>query len=63
MSRHLENPAVGLVGSVTNRAGNEAEIDAPYRTYGELVEYARGQKPAGLVNPMVWDEVQSRLRA
>lgn len=42
LRRHLENPAVGLVGSVTNRAGNEAEIDASYRTYRELVEYAQG---------------------
>src|SRR5262249_35327892 len=40
--RHLDDPAVGLVGPVTNRAGNEAEIAAPYRTYTELLEYARG---------------------
>jgi D-3-phosphoglycerate dehydrogenase len=28
-----------------------------------LVEYARGVRPAGVVNPVVWDEVQSRLNA
>jgi hypothetical protein len=26
---------------VTNRAGNEAEIEVPYRTYGELLRFAR----------------------
>ncbi len=28
-----------------------------------LVCYARGERPAGLVNPIVWDEVQARLGA
>jgi GT2 family glycosyltransferase len=48
LARHLEGPALGLVGAVTNRAGNEAQIEAPYRTYGELVrfaeEHARGSE-------------------
>jgi GT2 family glycosyltransferase len=39
--QHAEDPRVGLVGPVTNRAGNEAEITAPYHTYGELVTFAR----------------------
>ena len=39
---HLERPEVGLVGPTTNRCGNEAEVDAPYRTYGEMVA-ARGE--------------------
>lgn len=39
--RHLEEPAIGLVGPVTNRAGNEAEVEAPYHTYGEFQEFAR----------------------
>lgn len=30
-----------MVGPVTNRTCNEAQIDAPYRTYGELEEFAR----------------------
>jgi GT2 family glycosyltransferase len=37
---HLHNPAVGLVGPVTNRTCNEAQIDAPYRTFAELKTFA-----------------------
>ena len=29
---HLRDPGVGLVGPATNRIGNEAEVDADYRT-------------------------------
>jgi GT2 family glycosyltransferase len=39
--RHLQDPAIGLVGPVTNRVGNEAQIEAPYHTYGGFVEFAR----------------------
>jgi GT2 family glycosyltransferase len=39
--RHLDDPNIGLVGPVTNRTGNEAQIEAPYRTYGELMEFAQ----------------------
>ena len=38
LSAHLERPEIGLVGPTTNRAGNEAEVDASYRTYGEMVQ-------------------------
>lgn len=38
---HLRDPEVGLVGPVTNRIGNEAEIETPYRTWGEFLEFAR----------------------
>ena len=38
---HLADPRVGLLGAVTNRAGNEAEIQVPYRTYGALRRFAR----------------------
>jgi hypothetical protein len=38
---HLADPELGLVGPVTNHAGNEARIEADYRTYGELVEFAQ----------------------
>jgi GT2 family glycosyltransferase len=38
LSAHLERPEVGLVGPTTNRSGNEAEVDAPYRTYGEMLQ-------------------------
>jgi hypothetical protein len=36
----LQDQDVGLVGPTTNRMGNEAEVDAPYRTYGEFVDFA-----------------------
>src|SRR5262249_933765 len=37
---HLDRREIGLVGPTTNRCGNEAEVDAPYRTYGEMVQLA-----------------------
>ncbi|MBS1879733.1 MAG: glycosyltransferase family 2 protein [Actinobacteria bacterium] len=37
---HLRNPEVGLVGPVTNRIGNEAEIEADYRRWGEYLDFA-----------------------
>ena len=40
LAKYLEDGAVGLAGPVTNRAGNEAQIDAPYSTYGEFLEFA-----------------------
>jgi GT2 family glycosyltransferase len=39
--RHLGNPGVGLVGPVTNRIGNEAEIETDYRNWGEFLAFAR----------------------
>lgn len=42
--RHLEDPAIGLVGPLTNRSGNEAEIDCTYATYGELLEFAAHER-------------------
>ena len=41
LEHHLHDLAVGLVGPMTNEAGNEAEIDTPYRTYGELLDFAK----------------------
>jgi len=38
--RHLDNPEIGLVGPVTNFAGNEAKIAADYRTLGEMETFA-----------------------
>jgi GT2 family glycosyltransferase len=38
---HLEDESVGLVGPVTNRIGNEAEIQADYRTWGEFLSFCR----------------------
>ncbi len=37
----LSEPQVGLVGPVTNRTCNEAQIDAPYRTHRELGAFAQ----------------------
>jgi GT2 family glycosyltransferase len=37
----LEDETIGIVGPVTNRAPNEAQIDAPYRTLGEMEEFAQ----------------------
>lgn len=36
----LVDSEVGLVGPVTNNAGNEARIPSDYRTYGELLAFA-----------------------
>jgi GT2 family glycosyltransferase len=38
--RHLVEPAVGLVVSVTNWSGNESRIDVPYRDLDELDAFA-----------------------
>ena len=40
LRRHLDHPSVGVVGPVTNRIGNEAEVHAPYRTYREMLSFA-----------------------
>jgi GT2 family glycosyltransferase len=40
LTAHLERPRVGMVGPTTNRTDNEAQIDADYRTWGELVHFA-----------------------
>ena len=37
---HLRDASAGLVGPVTNRIGNEAEIPADYCTYGEMLDFA-----------------------
>ena len=46
---HLRNPEVGLVGPVTNRIGNEAEIETDYRTWGQFLDFAarRAERHAG----------------
>jgi GT2 family glycosyltransferase len=44
--RHLEDLNVGLIGPVTNRIGNEAQVDVPYRTYGGFVRFARDHSRA-----------------
>lgn len=46
---HLRDPAVGLVGPVTNRIGNEAEVEADYRTWAEFLRFSaqRGRERRG----------------
>jgi GT2 family glycosyltransferase len=39
--------ALGLLGVVTNRAGNEAEIEVPYRTFGGMRRFASERFESG----------------
>jgi GT2 family glycosyltransferase len=39
--RHLDDPRVGAVGPVTNRVGNEAQIETCYHTFAEFERFAR----------------------
>ena len=41
LMRHLDDNQIGLVGPVTNRIDNEAQIDASYRTYGQFLDFAK----------------------
>ena len=41
LARHLEDPAIGLIGPATNRACNEAQLDILYQTYAEYQAVAR----------------------
>jgi GT2 family glycosyltransferase len=45
---HLTDPSVGLVGPVTNRIGNEAEIETDYHTYGQLLDFAAARHESHL---------------
>ena len=45
--QYLQDEKIGLVGPTTNRLGNEAEIEAGYRTYGEFEEFAAGVAERG----------------
>jgi GT2 family glycosyltransferase len=49
LAAHLGEPSVGMVGPTTNRIGNEAQVDADYQTWGELVRFAdsRAQSHVG----------------
>jgi GT2 family glycosyltransferase len=54
--RHLDNPGVGLVGPVTNRIGNEAEVPTDYGTWGEFLDFARRRAED---HPGEWLEVRT----
>jgi GT2 family glycosyltransferase len=49
LTAHLDDPMVGMVGPTTNRTGNEAQVDADYRTWGEFSSFAsaRAREHAG----------------
>jgi GT2 family glycosyltransferase len=53
---HLRNPEVGLVGPVTNRIGNEAEVETDYRNWGEFLDFA-AQRAAQFAGD--WIELRS----
>jgi GT2 family glycosyltransferase len=40
LTEKLDDPEVGLVGAVTGRIGNEAEVEARYDTWGEFLSFA-----------------------
>ncbi len=52
LTSHLSDGAVGLVGPVTNRCGNEAQVPTTYDTYGELLAFTEVQRAA---EPGVFD--------
>jgi GT2 family glycosyltransferase len=37
---HLRDPAIGLVGPMTNAVGNEAKVDVHYRTWPQMEDFA-----------------------
>jgi GT2 family glycosyltransferase len=49
LAEHLRDTSVGLFGPVTNRIGNEAEIETRYETYSEMLDVAaaRAREHAG----------------
>lgn len=53
-SPYLDDPAMGLIGAVTNRAANEAQVETAYETYGELLAFAdsRARTHAGRTFPL-----------
>jgi GT2 family glycosyltransferase len=46
LAAHLADPTIGVVGPVTNRCGNEAEVSTDYDSYGGLLAFAEGRRRA-----------------
>jgi GT2 family glycosyltransferase len=44
LCRGLDDTTVGLLGPVTNRSGDEAQIEVTYNTYAEFLRFARGRR-------------------
>ncbi len=42
-AQHLQDPQLGLLSAVSNRAATQAQIDTDYETYGELFGFAARQ--------------------
>jgi len=40
LAAHASEPQIGLIGAVTNRIGNEAEVPVDYETYGDFLQEA-----------------------
>lgn len=41
LARHLDDPAVGLIGPATNRTCNEAQVDESYQTWADFLAVGR----------------------
>jgi GT2 family glycosyltransferase len=44
LCEHAGDSTIGLLGPVTNRAGNESQIPTTYRTYGEFLRFAESRR-------------------
>jgi GT2 family glycosyltransferase len=51
--RHLDDPNIGLVGPMTNRISNEAQIETSYTTLGQLRDFT--DAPPILTTPAPFD--------
>lgn len=54
LARHLDDPRLGLLGAVSNRAATAAQIETSYDTYGGFLELAtaRARTHAGARTPL-----------
>ncbi|MBA3644134.1 MAG: glycosyltransferase family 2 protein [Chloroflexia bacterium] len=43
LAHHLTDPRLGLIGPATNRTCNEAQVEAPYATYGDFLRFAEAR--------------------
>ena len=59
---HLEESGPGLIGPVTNRASNQAQVQAAYRTFGEFVTFSKERQGSGLADVRFLDGFCVALR-
>lgn len=43
LAHHLSDARLGLIGPATNRTCNEAQVEAPYATYGDFLRFAEAR--------------------